>query len=175
MVTLLIRSLLACYAKWRVILFLKKSPSYNQIRYHLVILTSAVRSAITTYRNYHWIRHIGISNGMPLCPQKSNAGLQGWHWRVKKAYQFYSFISTPLAKSKLTRSFFPVTKLFQFPLFSDPKQRLPAPPPAPALTDTTTVAMPAGMLAGTQPTVSFTGLGRLQGARAIRVDLLSLW
>ncbi len=70
--------------------------------------------------------------------------------------------------------FFPVTKLFQFPLFSDSKQYshvAKPPPPAPALTDTTAVAMPACTLALTRARLRFPGLGRVPGVRATRADI----
>ncbi len=66
-----------------------------------------------------------------------------------KLNPFSNFIFTPivtLATSKLTQSFFAVTKLSQLLRFYDSKKCshvAKPPPPAPALPDTTAVAMPA--------------------------------
>ncbi len=49
-----------------------------------LLITSAVRSTITTCRNYFWICHKGISNGMPLCPQKNYTELHGWRCLISK-------------------------------------------------------------------------------------------
>ncbi len=80
-----VKSLLSYYVmQMKRYFFWEKSPSYDPIRYQLFILTSVMRSAITSYRNCHWLHFIGISNGMPLYPQKNCTELQGWRYLIRR-------------------------------------------------------------------------------------------
>ncbi len=47
--------------------------------FYLIFFLILPNSIPTGYPYYHLIRNRGISNGIPLYPQKNNAELQGWN------------------------------------------------------------------------------------------------